>query len=415
MNDEDYATILQVEENELAKRSRISMPKENYQSRLACSGPLMRQDYVCIDDEIITLDDDDDDDAPSVVEDSLSNKSIRTGSQDDNKGDLIRRDEILARQLQEELDKEMAETIQKNQNRSRRPRRDDIFDPNDFLLNTEITMPDSLDPSSNLVYMARSRASNPSITDEISRSSVRNNSTASVNASFQPPRRVATEVTGTNRSNRRPTASAPDRDYRQTSLNTFLNRQNSDLISSGREGGGGSLRRDNTQRLRTPVYNTTSSDYFDYLSRLMPSSHPISSDNFIDIGLNLDDDILLPNYRRFNRRPNQLHVFNQFNRNSNDFTSDDYEELLRLDEMNVKRGLTKEEFESLPKFDYKSSNEIDGNESDRTCSICQDEFENKAKLTALTCTHKFHCKCIKEWLKQSRRCPLCTKDAINGN
>ena len=189
------------------------------------------------------------------------------------KRDLIRRDEILARQLQEELDKEMAETIQKNQNRSRRPRRDDIFDPNDFLLNTEITMPDSLDPSSNLVYMARSRASNPSITDEISRSSVRNNSTASVNASFQPPRRVATEATGTNRSNRRPTASAPDRDYRQTSLNTFLNRQNSDLISSGREGGGGSLRRDNTQRLRTPVYNTTSSDYFDYLSRLMPSSH----------------------------------------------------------------------------------------------------------------------------------------------
>ncbi len=75
-----------------------------------------------------------------------------------------------------------------------------------------------------------------------------------------------------------------------------------------------------------------------------------------------------------------------------------FEELLRLDEMNVKRGLTKEEFESLPKFEYKSNNEIDMNESDRTCSICQDEFENKARLTALTCTHKFHRKCIKEWL-----------------
>jgi len=69
---------------------------------------------------------------------------------------------------------------------------------------------------------------------------------------------------------------------------------------------------------------------------------------------------------------------------------------LQLDEMNVKKGLSREELNSLPKFEFKLCSGV--NESDRTCSICQDEFENKSELTALTCTHKFHFKCIKEWL-----------------
>ena len=181
---------------------------------------------------------------------------------------MIRRDEILARQLQEELDKEMAETIQNNQNRSRRQRRDDIFDPNHFILNTEITLSDSLEPSSNLVYRARSPGSNLSISDEISRSSVRNNSTASIGSSFHPPRRVTNVETNAIRSSRRQTAAAPSNDYRQSNLHHFFNRQSSNLTSSTN----GLSRRD-TQRPQSPVFSTANTDYFDYLSRLMPSNH----------------------------------------------------------------------------------------------------------------------------------------------
>lgn len=78
-----------------------------------------------------------------------------------------------------------------------------------------------------------------------------------------------------------------------------------------------------------------------------------------------------------------------------------FKDLLRLDEMNaIKKGVKKEEYDSLPKFEYKAANfdKTYLNESDRTCSICQDEYENRVKLTILACSHKFHHKCIKEWL-----------------
>lgn len=90
-----------------------------------------------------------------------------------------------------------------------------------------------------------------------------------------------------------------------------------------------------------------------------------------------------------------------------------YENLLQLEERNVKTKISKDEFESLSTFQFKTiQNNV--SESDTTCSICFDDYKNTSRVTSLVCSHKFHTECIKKWLNQNRRCPLCQKDAING-
>tara|TARA_X000000950_G_C13901210_1_gene654989 strand:+ start:2081 stop:2626 length:546 start_codon:yes stop_codon:yes gene_type:complete len=44
------------------------------------------------------------------------------------------------------------------------------------------------------------------------------------------------------------------------------------------------------------------------------------------------------------------------------------------------------------------------------CSICLSDFEEMKTITLTNCHHKFHFKCIKEWLSQNNRCPLCNED-----
>ncbi len=40
------------------------------------------------------------------------------------------------------------------------------------------------------------------------------------------------------------------------------------------------------------------------------------------------------------------------------------------------------------------------------CPICFEECESYIKLS---CNHKFHEKCIKDWVKKSTECPMCRK------
>jgi hypothetical protein len=74
--------------------------------------------------------------------------------------------------------------------------------------------------------------------------------------------------------------------------------------------------------------------------------------------------------------------------------------LVRLDERNVKTNITKEEFEALSTFQFKTIKNC-VSESDKTCSICFDDYTETAKLTALVCSHKFHSECIRKWLNVS--------------
>ena len=50
------------------------------------------------------------------------------------------------------------------------------------------------------------------------------------------------------------------------------------------------------------------------------------------------------------------------------------------------------------------------NESE--CAICLCEFKEDQEVTPLPCDirHYFHTECIKNWLKEKTKCPLCNKE-----
>jgi chromosome segregation ATPase len=81
-----------------------------------------------------------------------------------------------------------------------------------------------------------------------------------------------------------------------------------------------------------------------------------------------------------------------------------YEELLALEERmgNVKKGLTKEQIEKLPKDKYVKNKFLEDK-----CIICQYEFKNYEKLIVLACKHCFHPDCISQWLENKTTCPYC--------
>lgn len=52
---------------------------------------------------------------------------------------------------------------------------------------------------------------------------------------------------------------------------------------------------------------------------------------------------------------------------------------------------------------------------DLACSICLDEYEPDSRLAETSwCGHSFHEDCLKQWLNQSRGCPLCRQEPGNS-
>ncbi|KAL5205097.1 hypothetical protein ABZP36_009968 [Zizania latifolia] len=41
------------------------------------------------------------------------------------------------------------------------------------------------------------------------------------------------------------------------------------------------------------------------------------------------------------------------------------------------------------------------------CAVCLEDFEADDKLKMMPCSHSFHDRCISDWLRVSRTCPLC--------
>lgn len=57
-----------------------------------------------------------------------------------------------------------------------------------------------------------------------------------------------------------------------------------------------------------------------------------------------------------------------------------------------------------------SSDEDDFENEDNLCSICLSNFNEMKTIKLTECHHCFHYKCIKEWLKDNDRCPLCNSN-----
>lgn len=51
--------------------------------------------------------------------------------------------------------------------------------------------------------------------------------------------------------------------------------------------------------------------------------------------------------------------------------------------------------------------------SKKTCAICMEGFEEEQIIKKLYCSHIFHRKCLKEWMKRNKVCPLCRSDLAN--
>ncbi|KAI4369745.1 hypothetical protein MLD38_018158 [Melastoma candidum] len=84
-----------------------------------------------------------------------------------------------------------------------------------------------------------------------------------------------------------------------------------------------------------------------------------------------------------------------------DFTEDDYEILLALDENNVRTGASVHQISSLP--ESKVQNDSFG----EACTICLEVPAKGDTIRHLPCLHKFHKDCIDPWLSRSRSCPVC--------
>ena len=89
-------------------------------------------------------------------------------------------------------------------------------------------------------------------------------------------------------------------------------------------------------------------------------------------------------------------------------------ELIELGELdfqnnnyNSSNGLSQQQIDDLPceKYKFVGDNQINSNNS--CCTICLEDFKQDDELRKFLCNHKFHKKCIDDWLLLKNVCPNC--------
>jgi len=103
-----------------------------------------------------------------------------------------------------------------------------------------------------------------------------------------------------------------------------------------------------------------------------------------------------------------------------DFTDADYERLLTLDNVCVKkkgldadamarRGVVTETHRGETKT-RRSASSLDDGDSSPKCAVCLECFEFGQAVSRLPCTHQYHHACIEKWLATHVECPVCRVD-----
>jgi len=61
---------------------------------------------------------------------------------------------------------------------------------------------------------------------------------------------------------------------------------------------------------------------------------------------------------------------------------------------------------------YLLSHQVQDTNTEGQCSICIEPFNSTRTSVVLQCSHKFHEKCIKEWLEKELTCPNCRQPLL---
>ncbi|PNH09701.1 E3 ubiquitin ligase BIG BROTHER-related [Tetrabaena socialis] len=85
-----------------------------------------------------------------------------------------------------------------------------------------------------------------------------------------------------------------------------------------------------------------------------------------------------------------------------------YEDMLALGDLagSVAKGLTAQALDRLP-VERVGSLRGGGKVLLDRCCICQEAFEEEDDATPLPCRHCYHSGCVRQWLQQSKACPVC--------
>eukprot|EP00903_Cladosiphon_okamuranus_P010696 g10109.t1 len=97
-----------------------------------------------------------------------------------------------------------------------------------------------------------------------------------------------------------------------------------------------------------------------------------------------------------------------------DFTGEDYQALLDLDENNEVPstiGASEGEIRRNPSFVIREP-APDSVVKPKNCSICLYPFKTGERVRIIPCLHQFHTECIDPWLRQNAICPVCKFPAL---
>ncbi|KAE8733562.1 Endoribonuclease L-PSP family protein [Hibiscus syriacus] len=89
-----------------------------------------------------------------------------------------------------------------------------------------------------------------------------------------------------------------------------------------------------------------------------------------------------------------------------------YREISDIYDVNGGKGLSKSCIQKLPMHEFRSTEMIKSRE-ESSCSICiQGLKEGQMTRNLPRCGHKFHMKCIDEWLSRQGTCPMCREHVL---
>ncbi|CAN0875309.1 E3 ubiquitin-protein ligase At4g11680 [Linum grandiflorum] len=81
----------------------------------------------------------------------------------------------------------------------------------------------------------------------------------------------------------------------------------------------------------------------------------------------------------------------------------------------IDKAASDDQISSLPSWKYKAVSMVDDKESSLSpeseeCCICISKYKDKEEVRELPCLHKFHLKCVDQWLRIISCCPLCKQE-----